>query len=171
MGEFLDYMPEQLREKVKGFEGVRIEVEKAFLELDQKAKQTLGEKVRRQGSTLAFSIEGKDPRWSDVFGPKWPDLVKQNPGEPRFFYVNLRIRMERGDQDSPATRGMSGKPLLLPGSGASEFRHTPEKDWRRLEDSSTEKDLKSGSKCWPWEKDRWRSFNGRPVTFPTTRAR
>ena len=60
---------------------------KAMLDLEGKAKQLLGEKVRRQGNSLAFSIEGTDPRWGEVFGPKWPEMIKQNPKEPRFFYL------------------------------------------------------------------------------------
>lgn len=86
--EFLSYMPADLVQRVQGFDATRIKVEKAMLELESKAKQLFGEKVRRQGNTLAFPIIGTDPRWAEVFGPKWPEMIKQSPKEPRFFYLS-----------------------------------------------------------------------------------
>lgn len=91
VGEFLGFMPDELRQKIRGFEGTRIKVENGLLELEKKAKQLLGEKVRRQGNTLAFSIQGTDPRWMDIFGPKWPEMIKQNPTEPRVFYMSFGL--------------------------------------------------------------------------------
>lgn len=85
--EFLGFMPEDLRKKVQGFEATRKKVEKAVSDLEQKSKQILGEKFQRKGNTLAFSIVGTDPRWTEVFGPKWPEMIKQNPSEPKSFYM------------------------------------------------------------------------------------
>jgi|GEM_PF-1059988 len=85
--EFLGYMPEDLRQRVQGFEAARKKVEKAVLELEQKSKQILGDKFRRQGNALAFPIAGTDPRWAEVFGPKWSEMIRQKPDEPKFFYM------------------------------------------------------------------------------------
>jgi tetratricopeptide (TPR) repeat protein len=89
--EFLGYMSEELRQRVQGFEATRMKVEKAVLELEKKSKQLLGEKFRRQGNTMAFSIAGTDPRWAEVFGSRWPQMVEQNPNEPRFFYMSCEF--------------------------------------------------------------------------------
>lgn len=89
--EFLGFMPDELQQKIRDFEGIRAKVENGLLELEKNAKQSLGEKVRRQGNTLAFSIQGTDPRWTDVFGPKWPEMIKQNPTEPRIFHMSLGL--------------------------------------------------------------------------------
>jgi tetratricopeptide (TPR) repeat protein len=85
--EFSSYMSDNLRQRVQGFDQASIKVEKAVLELEKKAKQFLGDKFRRQGNTLSFSIAGTDPRWAEVFGPKWPEMMKQNPNGPRFFHM------------------------------------------------------------------------------------
>jgi tetratricopeptide (TPR) repeat protein len=91
VSEFLGFMPEDLRQRVQNFEATRIKVEKAVLEFEKKAKQSLGEKFRRQGSSLAFSITGTDPRWMEIFGPRWPEMIQQKPNEPRFFYMSCEF--------------------------------------------------------------------------------
>ncbi|MBN1106474.1 MAG: tetratricopeptide repeat protein [Deltaproteobacteria bacterium] len=90
-GEFLSYMPQETKQRVQRFEDMRVRVEKVFSELEKKVKQALGDKVRRQGNTLAFHIQGTDPRWAEIFGPKWPEMIKQNPREPRFFYISMEF--------------------------------------------------------------------------------
>jgi len=89
--EFAEYMSGDLRQRVQGFEATRMKVEKSLQALEEKAKQLLGDKFHRKGNTLAFPIAGTDPRWAEVFGPKWPEMIKQRPDEPRFFYMTCEF--------------------------------------------------------------------------------
>lgn len=91
ISEFLNYMSQETQQKVRLFEESRAKVDKAFEDLEKNARQILGDKVQRQKNTLAFSIEGTDPRWTEIFGPQWPEMVRQNPKEPRFFYLALEF--------------------------------------------------------------------------------
>jgi hypothetical protein len=91
VSEFLNYMPQETQQKVRLFEESRAKVNKAFEDLEKNAKENLAEKVQRQKNTLAISIEGTDRRWSEIFGPQWPEMVKKNPQEPRFFYLTLEF--------------------------------------------------------------------------------
>jgi len=87
VGEFLSHMSQETQQKVRLFEESRAKVDKAFEDLEKNARQILGDKVQRQKNTLAIPIEGTDPRWTEIFGPQWPEMVRQNPKEPRFFYL------------------------------------------------------------------------------------
>lgn len=87
--EFTAYMPRETGQRVQQFDGLRGRLEKAFAEMERKATEVFGDTVRRQGNTLAFAIEGTDPKWTGIFGPKWPEMIRQNPKEPRLFYVSL----------------------------------------------------------------------------------
>jgi tetratricopeptide (TPR) repeat protein len=87
VGEFLPHMSQETQQKVRLFEESRAKVDKAFEDLEKNARQILGDKVQRQKNTLAIPIEGTDPRWTEIFGPQWPEMVRQNPKEPRFFYL------------------------------------------------------------------------------------
>ncbi|MEW6664847.1 MAG: tetratricopeptide repeat protein [Thermodesulfobacteriota bacterium] len=89
--EFLNYMSQETRKKVRLFEESRAKMDKAFEDLEKSARQILPDKVQRQKHTLAFSIQGTDPRWAEIFGPQWPEMVRQNPKEPRFFYLTMQF--------------------------------------------------------------------------------
>jgi tetratricopeptide (TPR) repeat protein len=89
MGEFLNYMPPETKQRVQRFEENRAKLEKAFDEVEKNAKQLFGDKVERQKGAIRFFIEGTDPRWTEVFGPKWPEIIKQNPKDPRYFMLSL----------------------------------------------------------------------------------
>jgi tetratricopeptide (TPR) repeat protein len=89
ISEFLNYMPAETQQRVRSLEESRAKVDKAFVDLEKTARQILGEKVQRQKNTLAIPIEGTDPRWTEIFGAQWPEMVRQNPKEPRFFYLTM----------------------------------------------------------------------------------
>jgi hypothetical protein len=87
-GEFGEYMPPAVKERVIRFEGIEAELNRALGELDRNAKQLFGNRVRRTDSRIRFRIEGKDPRWVKLLGPQWANLTKQRPKEPRFFEIH-----------------------------------------------------------------------------------
>ena len=89
--DFLNYMSPETKQRAQRFEELRVKVETAFEALHKNLAQGLGDKVQRQKNTLAFSIEGTAPGWVEIFGPKWPDMIRQNPKEPRFFYLSMEF--------------------------------------------------------------------------------
>ncbi len=89
MEPFLSHMVPATKQKVLHFESIRTNLDRALDKLFETAKQFAGGKVERQKGTVRFLIKGEDPRWSNVFGPQWKEIIKQKPNEPRFFMINV----------------------------------------------------------------------------------
>ncbi|MFH0845543.1 MAG: tetratricopeptide repeat protein, partial [Pseudomonadota bacterium] len=95
ISQFTDYMPSSTKMNVQRFETIRGNLEKNFSDLYQQAHQLFGERVQREGNQIRFIIKGEDPRWVEIFGPRWPEIIKQKPNEPRFLMIEAKFRWDQ----------------------------------------------------------------------------
>lgn len=86
---FLPFTSAETGERIRKFEDIRLRVEKHLDEFEKTAKQLLGDKVIRTQNLLQFLIQGKDPRWKDLFGSQWAEMIRQQPNEPRYFMIQV----------------------------------------------------------------------------------
>jgi hypothetical protein len=91
LAEFVDFMPEDTGARVKRFEALRDELDDALEALYTTAHQFYGERVNRNDGVVQFTIEGSDPRWTQILGPQWTQLRKQMPEEMPYFMIQVKF--------------------------------------------------------------------------------
>jgi hypothetical protein len=89
MMEFLDYMSPSTQRRVRHFEAIRQDVKNALDELYEAAHELYGDRIVRTENAVRFQIEGQDPRWVDILGPQWAEMLGRMPQETPFFLVQV----------------------------------------------------------------------------------
>jgi hypothetical protein len=85
VADFLEFMSEETKRRVQEFEDIVAQTNVAMDSLFTAAHGAFGEKVQRKEMSVQFQINGKDPRWLQVLGPKWEAHYKDKPDGPYHF--------------------------------------------------------------------------------------
>jgi hypothetical protein len=76
-------------ERVKRFEEIGAGIAKALDDLYATSSELYSDRIERADDAIRFKINGEDPRWIDILGPQWTEMLKNTPEENRYFLIQV----------------------------------------------------------------------------------